>query len=70
AMVRCKVVEGAVSQGGGEVDYLVNKVNRSLGPSLICLGGNFWKKVMVSEAAYIQVLGQSVHVQAGQTPPL
>ncbi|GKA07853.1 hypothetical protein Tco_0687077 [Tanacetum coccineum] len=26
-MVRCKVVEGAVSQGGGEVDYLVNKGN-------------------------------------------
>ncbi|GJU53940.1 hypothetical protein Tco_1227654 [Tanacetum coccineum] len=24
-MVRCKVVEGAASQGGGEVDYLVNK---------------------------------------------
>ncbi|GJQ90372.1 hypothetical protein Tco_0001511 [Tanacetum coccineum] len=80
-MVRCKVVEGAVSQCGSEVDYLVNKgnggtlismlawpkyliditfikkdtkkqtnmlknliVNHSLGPLLICLAGNFWKK--------------------------
>ncbi|GJW96030.1 clathrin heavy chain 2-like protein [Tanacetum coccineum] len=45
-------------------------VNRSLGPSLICLAGNFRKKESVIEAAYIQVLGQSVPVQAGQTPPL